>query len=213
MLPEYGYTPANLLALREKHGLTQTQLGELAAATQRTIARWETPVGADTHADMPLKKWLMLLENLKPFKADVFQQKCKELCFAGNDEIGFALNGADDDVEMWLNGTQRIPAAAVVKCVKLLKQRDKIVARLLAWFAEETELQQWEKIPALDYWDSYAFRCQTERRIQQSAMNVLAEQHGAGWVSFEIEPFQAWLGDRVDSDEARWEWAAKKVNR
>lgn len=60
-LPESGYTPENLKALRIQCNLTQKHVAEITNTKQwRTVARWEAEVDAATHSDMPLKKWQVL---------------------------------------------------------------------------------------------------------------------------------------------------------
>lgn len=64
--PELGYTPNNLRAVRTKYGLTQKQVAEITGLkTWHPANRWEAPVDAAYHADMPHTKWLKLLEYLK----------------------------------------------------------------------------------------------------------------------------------------------------
>lgn len=58
--PELGYTPNNLKAIRAKHGLTYQQVADATGtASWRTAAKWER-----NEADMPYKKWQMLLHFL-----------------------------------------------------------------------------------------------------------------------------------------------------
>lgn len=63
---ELGYTPNNLRAIRAKYSLTQKQVAEITGLkTWHPVNRWEAPVGATYHADMPHTKWLRLLEHIK----------------------------------------------------------------------------------------------------------------------------------------------------
>ncbi len=63
---ELGYTPNNLRAIRAKYGLTQKQVAEITGLkTWHPVNRWEAPVDATYHADMPYKKWMRLLDFLK----------------------------------------------------------------------------------------------------------------------------------------------------
>ena len=64
---ELGYTPNNLRAIRQKHGLTQQQAAELIAdgeASYRSVCNWETDLESPSHRDMPLAKWRKLLSAL-----------------------------------------------------------------------------------------------------------------------------------------------------
>lgn len=63
--PELGYTPANLKALRQKHGLTQQQVADITGVTLATAQKWETSPSMSSYANMPHTKWLKLLEYLK----------------------------------------------------------------------------------------------------------------------------------------------------
>lgn len=63
---ELGYTPNNLRALREKYGLTQTDVAKATNTKhQQTVAKWEAALDAPMHADMPHTKWAMLIEFMK----------------------------------------------------------------------------------------------------------------------------------------------------
>lgn len=65
LLPELGYTPANLRALREQARLTRRQVADITnTVNYATIARWETDVGKKNHADMPQYKWQMLIDTI-----------------------------------------------------------------------------------------------------------------------------------------------------
>lgn len=64
-LPELGYTPANLKALREQANLTQRQVADITnTVNYATVVRWETDVGGKNHADMPQYKWQMLIKAI-----------------------------------------------------------------------------------------------------------------------------------------------------
>lgn len=62
---ELGYTPNNLKALRQKHGLTQQAVAEITETSLTTAQRWETSPSMSSYANMPHKKWLLLLQYLK----------------------------------------------------------------------------------------------------------------------------------------------------
>ena len=61
---ELGYTPNNLKLLRQKYGLTQQATADLLNVNISALQRWETDVGQKSHRDMPLSKWLTLLDNI-----------------------------------------------------------------------------------------------------------------------------------------------------
>ncbi|CWM17533.1 TPA: helix-turn-helix domain-containing protein [Neisseria meningitidis] len=63
--PELGYTPANLKAVRQKYGLTQKQVANIAGATLSTAQKWEAAMSLKTHSDMPHTRWLLLLEYVR----------------------------------------------------------------------------------------------------------------------------------------------------
>lgn len=62
---ELGYTPANLKALRQKHGLTQQAVAEITETSLTTAQRWETSPSMSSYANMPHTKWLRLLQYLE----------------------------------------------------------------------------------------------------------------------------------------------------
>lgn len=62
---ELGYTPANLKALRQQHGLTQQNVADITKTTLKTAQKWETSPSMSSYANMPHTKWLKLLEYLK----------------------------------------------------------------------------------------------------------------------------------------------------
>ncbi|WP_295710341.1 XRE family transcriptional regulator [uncultured Neisseria sp.] len=62
---ELGYTPANLKALRQRHGLTQQNVADITASTLKTAQKWETSPSMRSFANMPHTKWLKLLEYLE----------------------------------------------------------------------------------------------------------------------------------------------------
>lgn len=62
--PEFGYTPNNLKALRQKHGLTQQATADLLDVKISGFQRWEADINLKSHTDMPLKKWFELLQKL-----------------------------------------------------------------------------------------------------------------------------------------------------
>lgn len=61
---EFGYTPNNLKALRQKHGLTQQETADLLNVKISGFQRWEADINLKSHTDMPLKKWFELLQKL-----------------------------------------------------------------------------------------------------------------------------------------------------
>lgn len=62
---ELGYTPNNLKALRQKHGLTQQAVAEITETSLTTAQRWEASPELSSYANMPYKKWLRLLQYLE----------------------------------------------------------------------------------------------------------------------------------------------------
>ena len=62
---ELGYTPANLKALRQQHGLTQQNVADITASALKTAQKWEASPSMSSFANMPHTKWLKLLEYLK----------------------------------------------------------------------------------------------------------------------------------------------------
>jgi hypothetical protein len=62
--PEAGYTPANLRALLDNAGLTQSAAGEILSVSVRTVAGWVVPVDVKGHHDMPLRLWLQLMQTV-----------------------------------------------------------------------------------------------------------------------------------------------------
>lgn len=62
---ELGYTPANLKALRQQHGLTQQNVADITESTLKTAQKWETSPSMSSYANMPHTKWLKLLEYLE----------------------------------------------------------------------------------------------------------------------------------------------------
>lgn len=66
---ELGYTPRNLRLIRSRYGLTQREVARLTGtASYRTVAKWEADLNSGVQrADMPLKKWLMLLNSIRNF--------------------------------------------------------------------------------------------------------------------------------------------------
>ena len=61
---EFGYTPNNLKALSQKHGLTQQSTADLLNVKISGFQRWEADINLKSHTDMPLKKWFELLQKL-----------------------------------------------------------------------------------------------------------------------------------------------------
>ncbi|MCL9777679.1 helix-turn-helix domain-containing protein [Neisseria subflava] len=61
---EFGYTPNNLKALRQKYGLTQQATADLLDVKISGFQRWEADINLKSHTDMPLKKWFELLQKL-----------------------------------------------------------------------------------------------------------------------------------------------------
>lgn len=62
---ELGYTPANLKALRQQHGLTQQNVADITGSTLKTAQKWETSPSMSSFANMPHTKWLKLLEYIE----------------------------------------------------------------------------------------------------------------------------------------------------
>ena len=62
---ELGYTPNNLKALRQKHGLTQQAVADITGASLTTAQRWEASPELRSYANMPHLKWLILLQYLE----------------------------------------------------------------------------------------------------------------------------------------------------
>ena len=63
--PELGYTPANLKALRQKHGLTQQDVANITDTSITTAQRWEARPDLVSYASMTHTKWLKLLQYLE----------------------------------------------------------------------------------------------------------------------------------------------------
>lgn len=61
---EFGYTPNNLKALRQKHELTQQATADLLEVNISAYQRWESDFNLKSHTDMPLKKWFELLQKI-----------------------------------------------------------------------------------------------------------------------------------------------------
>ena len=59
---ELGYTPNNLKALRQQHGLTQQNVADITGSTLKNAQKWEANPDLKSYANMPHKKWLKLLE-------------------------------------------------------------------------------------------------------------------------------------------------------
>lgn len=62
---EFGYTPNNLKAVRQKYGLTQQAAADLLDVTISAMQRWEADIDLKSHTDMPLKKWVEFLSILE----------------------------------------------------------------------------------------------------------------------------------------------------
>ncbi len=62
---ELGYTPANLKALRQQHGLTQQRVADITGVTIATAQKWEASPSMSSFANMPHTKWLKLLEYVE----------------------------------------------------------------------------------------------------------------------------------------------------
>lgn len=63
--PELGYTPANLKALRQQHGLTQQNVADITESKLKTAQKWEASPSMSSFANMPHTKWLKLLEYVE----------------------------------------------------------------------------------------------------------------------------------------------------
>jgi len=62
ILPEPGYTPANLRALLKHAGLTQQAAADLLGVDGRTVRKWLADLDSSSHRDMPLTQWVRLME-------------------------------------------------------------------------------------------------------------------------------------------------------
>lgn len=62
---ELGYTPNNLKALRQKHGLTQQAIADITETSLTTAQRWEASPALSSYANMPHTKWLRLLQYIE----------------------------------------------------------------------------------------------------------------------------------------------------
>jgi len=62
---ELGYTPNNLKALRQQHGLTQQRVADITGVTIATAQKWETSPSMTSFTNMPHTKGLKLLKYLK----------------------------------------------------------------------------------------------------------------------------------------------------
>lgn len=62
---EFGYTPNNLKAMRQKYGLTQQAVADITETSLTTAQRWEASPELSSYANMPHKKWLRLLQYLE----------------------------------------------------------------------------------------------------------------------------------------------------
>lgn len=62
---EFGYTPNNLKALRQKHGLTQQDVANITETSLTTAQRWEASPNQSSFANMLHTKWLRLLQYLE----------------------------------------------------------------------------------------------------------------------------------------------------
>lgn len=61
---ELGYTPNNLKALRQKHGLTQKCVADITGVALATAQRWEANPNQKSYANMPHTKWRVLLDYI-----------------------------------------------------------------------------------------------------------------------------------------------------
>ena len=64
-LPEAGYTPANLRAVIKSAGITQAAAAAMIDANERTMRKWLSPMESPSHRDMPLEKWISLLDRMR----------------------------------------------------------------------------------------------------------------------------------------------------
>jgi len=62
---ELGYTPSNLRALQQQHGLSNSELSEISGATITTVCNWRTGLDKDHHHGMPHQRWVQLLGKLE----------------------------------------------------------------------------------------------------------------------------------------------------
>jgi transcriptional regulator with XRE-family HTH domain len=64
ILPEAGYTPANLRALIESRGWTQKQAADACRVAERTLRGWLVEdIDSASHRDCPLRSWRKLLNT------------------------------------------------------------------------------------------------------------------------------------------------------
>ena len=65
LLPEVGYTPANLNTLLQETRCTRQQCAALLGVSLRSVQNWCTELDSPGHADMPTKKWVQLYQLLR----------------------------------------------------------------------------------------------------------------------------------------------------
>ena len=65
ILPESGYTPANLRAILDSSGMTQSAAAAMLGVDTRTVRKWLAEMGTATHRDMPLSQWMRLLDAIQ----------------------------------------------------------------------------------------------------------------------------------------------------
>lgn len=59
MLPTY--TPDALRGVLSRHKLTGSQAARLLGVDSRTVRRWTSPDAIDSHREMPISAWWLLL--------------------------------------------------------------------------------------------------------------------------------------------------------
>lgn len=62
---ELGYTPNNLKKVITRDGLSQPAFAKKHNIPLATLRKWVLPVSSQNHSDMPLEKWLNLLESIE----------------------------------------------------------------------------------------------------------------------------------------------------
>lgn len=61
---EFGYTPNNLRAVMNEHGLTAKKLADMFDVHPKSAARWLIPAGKASHRPMNHEHWCKLLETV-----------------------------------------------------------------------------------------------------------------------------------------------------
>ena len=64
-MQEHGYTPSNLRAVLNQHGITQQALANILGVNLKTAQRWCKPLENSDHHPMPHRQWVALLKKLE----------------------------------------------------------------------------------------------------------------------------------------------------